>query len=57
MEAREVVNDFGFEKVDGRLTLDEDEMCLRYVAATRGTFLINPHCVPTSGVCWILVVE
>jgi hypothetical protein len=36
-----VVNDFRFRMVDGRLTLDEDEMRLLYVAATRARHVLD----------------
>ncbi|MBN3787854.1 3'-5' exonuclease [Burkholderia sp. Ac-20353] len=36
-----VANDFRFKLVDGRLTLDEDEMRLLYVAVTRARHLLD----------------
>jgi superfamily I DNA/RNA helicase len=36
-----VVNDFRFKMVDGRLTLDEDEMRLLYVALTRAQHVLD----------------
>lgn len=36
-----VINDFRFKTVDGRLTLDEDEMRLLYVAATRARHVLE----------------
>jgi UvrD-like helicase C-terminal domain/UvrD/REP helicase N-terminal domain len=36
-----VTNDFRFKTVDGRLTLDEDEMRLLYVAVTRAQHLLD----------------
>jgi superfamily I DNA/RNA helicase len=36
-----VANDFRFKIVDGRLTLDEDEMRLLYVAVTRAQHVLD----------------
>jgi superfamily I DNA/RNA helicase len=36
-----VANDFRFKTVDGRLTLDEDEMRLLYVAVTRAQHVLD----------------
>jgi superfamily I DNA/RNA helicase len=36
-----VANDFRFKAVDGRLTLDEDEMRLLYVAVTRAQHVLD----------------
>jgi hypothetical protein len=36
-----VTNDFRFKTVDGRLTLDEDEMRLLYVAVTRARHVLD----------------
>ena len=36
-----IVNDFRFKMVDGRLTLDEDEMRLLYVALTRAQHVLD----------------
>ena len=36
-----VANDFRFKTVDGRLTLDEDEMRLLYVAVTRAQHVLS----------------
>ena len=41
METVKVVNDFRFKSVDGHLTLDEDEMRLLYVAATRARHVLD----------------
>jgi len=41
METGEVANDFRFKTVDGRLTLDEDEMRLLYVAVTRAQHVLD----------------
>ncbi|MGV7241592.1 hypothetical protein [Caballeronia sp. M23-90] len=41
MKTGEGRNDFRFKTVNGRLTLDEDELCLLYVAVTRAQHVLD----------------
>jgi superfamily I DNA/RNA helicase len=36
-----VANDFRFKTIDGRLMLEQDEMCLLYVAVTRARHVLD----------------